>query len=92
MKVINVLTIQKQYHSLHEAAYLLISAKDHPLDKGDEGSWEETDLEAGIYSFILAHSRKLRDSRLGKNKNRRIYTENWRALGTSLRKIWKTCW
>ena len=87
MKVINVLTIQKQYHSLHEAAYLLISAKDHPLDKGDEGSWEETDLEAGIYSFILAHSRKLRDSRLGKNKNRRIYTENWRALGTSLRKI-----
>lgn len=87
MKVINVLTIQKQYHSLHEAAYLLASAKDHPLDKGDEGSWEETDLEVGIYSFILAHSRKLRDSRLGKNKNRRIYTENWRALGTSLRKI-----
>ena len=65
MKVINVLTIQKQYHSLHAAAYLLTSAKDHPLDKGDEGSWEENDLEAGIYSFILAHSRKLRDSRLG---------------------------
>ena len=65
MNVINALTIQKQYHSLHEAAYLLASAKDHPLDKGDEGSWEETDLEAGIYSFILAHSRKLRDSRLG---------------------------
>ena len=40
------MTIQKQYHSLHEAAYLLDSAKDHPLDKGDEGFWEETDLEA----------------------------------------------
>ena len=51
MKVINVLTIQKQYHSLHEAAYLLASAKDHPLDKGDEGSWEETDLEVGILFF-----------------------------------------
>jgi len=76
MKVINALTIQKQYHSLHEAAY---------LDKGDEGSGEETDLEAGIYSFIFAHSQKLRDSRLGYDKNRRIYTENWRALGTSLR-------
>ena len=76
MKVINALTIQKQYHSLHEAAYLLDSAKDHPLEKGDEGSGEETDLEAGIYSFILAHSRKLRDSRLRYDKNRRIYTEN----------------
>ena len=53
MKVINVLTIQKQYHCLHEAAYLLASAKNHQPDKGDKGSGEETDLEAGIYSFLL---------------------------------------
>ena len=65
MNVINAMTIQKQYHSLHEANCLLASAKDRPHNKGDEGSWKETDLEAGIYSFILAHSRKLRDNRLG---------------------------